>query len=200
MAMNLSITGLVRPGLSAVSVAATAGECIALRGASGSGKSLFLRAVADLDPNEGEVVLGEMNRAQTAAPDWRRAVAYLHPESGWWADTVSPHFGNWAAALELIEGFGLSPDIGGWAVSRLSTGEKQRLALVRLLCADPRLLLLDEPTSALDGQSIAAVERELSARLAGGAIILMATHDAAQAERLGARILEFEAGVAKEEA
>jgi ABC-type phosphate transport system ATPase subunit len=59
-------------------------------------------------------------------------------------------------------------------------------------------LLLDEPTSALDDDAILAVERVLSERLEQGAILLIATHNEAQALRLGARILAFEGGVAVE--
>ncbi|HAA93497.1 MAG TPA: ATP-binding protein, partial [Rhodospirillaceae bacterium] len=122
----------------------------------------------------------------------------LHPDTGWWADRVRPHFADWAAASPLIDAFGLSAEVAEWQIARLSSGEKQRLALARLLASGPRLLLLDEPTSALDDKSVSAVEGELLRRLGDGAILLIATHDAAQAKRLGARILTFDNGVATE--
>src|ERR1700693_6240808 len=68
------------------------GACAAITGPSGSGKSLFLRMIADLDPNEGEVWLNERERAAMPAPEWRRQVTYVSAESGWWADTVIEHF------------------------------------------------------------------------------------------------------------
>ena len=69
-----------------------AGACAAITGPSGSGKSLFLRMIADLDPNEGKVWLNGTERASIIAPEWRRKVTYVSAESGWWADTVIEHF------------------------------------------------------------------------------------------------------------
>jgi len=53
----LAVRNLTRPGLEPTSFELAAGECVALRGPSGAGKTLLLRALADLDPNEGEVAL-----------------------------------------------------------------------------------------------------------------------------------------------
>ena len=68
------------------------GECVAVMGPSGAGKSIFLRAIADLDPSNGEVTLDGAARSAMAAPDWRRKVALVPAESGWWADIVGEHF------------------------------------------------------------------------------------------------------------
>src|SRR6266700_2489844 len=69
-----------------------AGACAAITGPSGSGKSLFLRMIADLDPNEGEVWLNGRARVSMPAPEWRKQATYVSAESGWWADTVVEHF------------------------------------------------------------------------------------------------------------
>jgi len=54
-----------------------AGACAAITGPSGSGKSLFLRMIADLDPNQGKVWLNGTERTSIAAPEWRRKATYV---------------------------------------------------------------------------------------------------------------------------
>jgi len=85
-----------------------------------------------------------------------------------------------------------------WPVSRLSTGERQRLALLRAMVQGPRVLLLDEPTSALDPEATAKVESLLHEKIAGGLIAVMVTHDAAQAERMSRQRYEMKDGVLSE--
>src|ERR1019366_6852366 len=68
------------------------GGCVGGTGPSGSGKSLFLRMIADLDPNEGEVFLDGVARSTMTAPAWRRQVVYVPAESGWWTDHIIDHF------------------------------------------------------------------------------------------------------------
>jgi ABC-type iron transport system FetAB ATPase subunit len=163
------------------------GECVAVSGASGAGKTVFLRMIADLDPNEGELFLDGVARETMPAPTWRRQVAYLAAESGWWDDAVAPHFADLAAARALAVRLELRPDLLDGPVLRLSTGEKQRLALARTLLLGPPVLLLDEPTGALDESSRGAVEGLLRERLDAGCAILLVTHDPAQAARLARR-------------
>lgn len=166
-----------------------AGECVAVTGPSGSGKSLFLRMIADLDPHEGEVWLDGRPRRAMAPPDWRRHATYLAAESGWWADEVAAHFApaRLDAAGALAGRLGLKPELLAGPVLRLSTGERQRLALLRGLVLDPPVLLLDEPTGPLDEASVVRVEALLRERLDAGAALLLVTHDPAQAARLGRR-------------
>jgi len=194
----LSVTDLTRLELGPLSFTVETGECLALRGPSGAGKSLLLRAIADLDPNEGRVSLDGESREDMPAPDWRRRVAYLAAEAGWWADTVADHFADWQAARPLVEALGLTADCGDWPVARLSTGEKQRLALVRSLLMEPRALLLDEPTSGLDPDAIERVEALIRARQEAGVSVLWVTHDRAQARRVARRWLEIENGQLRE--
>jgi len=165
------------------------GGCAAVSGQSGSGKSLFLRMVADLDPNTGEVRLDGAPRAGLAAPAWRRRVPYVAADSGWWRDRVAEHFApdQLARARELAARLALAPDLIEGPVQRLSTGERQRLAVIRALVLDSPALLLDEPTGALDPDSTAKMEAILKERLAAGTTIILVTHDPAQGERLGAR-------------
>lgn len=194
----LSITDLTRLGLGPWSFTVDSGECLALRGPSGAGKSQLLRAVADLDPNEGQVILDGESRESMPAPDWRRRVAYLAAEPGWWDDTVAEHFDDWSAARPLVEALGLPGDCGDWPIARLSTGEKHRLALVRCLLMEPRALLLDEPTSGLDPDAVERVEALIRARQEAGVAVLWVTHDRAQAERVARRWLEIDNGALRE--
>jgi putative ABC transport system ATP-binding protein len=91
----LTVQGLTRLHIS-VSLDLNDGECVALQGPSGAGKSLLLRAIADLDPNEGTVKLDGMLREAVPAPHWRSQVTYVAAEPGWWGDTVQEHFTAWA--------------------------------------------------------------------------------------------------------
>jgi putative ABC transport system ATP-binding protein len=172
------------------------GACIGITGASGSGKSLFLRMIADLDPNEGEVFLDGVARSSMAAPAWRRRVVYVPAESGWWSDHIADHFAKdqRAPAEALCARLGLPAGILDQPVSRLSTGERQRLALIRALVANSPVLLLDEPTGALDGDGAARIEQILRERMAGGLALMLVTHDPAQAERLAERRYVMAAG------
>jgi ABC-type iron transport system FetAB ATPase subunit len=172
------------------------GACTAITGPSGSGKSLFLRMIADLDPNQGQVWLNGRERASLPAPEWRRQASYVSTESGWWADVVIEHFAasGRSEVAALAARLGLRADVLDAPVAQLSTGEKQRLSLVRALLPSPPVLLLDEPTGPLDEQSVIRVEALLHERMATGTSILLVTHDPNQAERLGSEHYRMVAG------
>ncbi len=68
----------------------------------GAGKSLLLRALVDLDPNEGRVTLDGQDRRAMPAGSWRRAIAYLPAESGWWASDVASHMDDRERAQALL--------------------------------------------------------------------------------------------------
>ncbi len=192
-AIMLTVSGLTRLHIS-VSFELNDGECIALQGQSGVGKSLLLRAIADLDPNEGVIKLDGTLRETVPAPLWRKQVTYVAAEPGWWADTVQEHFIAWNDAIPLVARLGLPPNCGSWLIQRLSTGERQRLGLVRALMLPSRVLLLDEPTSALDATSTAIVELIVAERISIGTGVIWSTHDRAQAHRVGSRLFVMGAG------
>ena len=187
MTDRLRIEGLHSPLAGPFDLAVAPGECVAVTGPSGSGKSLLLRMIADLDPNAGGVWLDGQAREEFAAPAWRRRVAYAAAEPGWWSEQVATHFPDIPAARALAARLGVAGELLAGPVLRLSTGERQRLALVRTLLAGPPVLLLDEPTGALDTASVALVEALLRELLASGVAILLVSHDPALAARLGHR-------------
>jgi putative ABC transport system ATP-binding protein len=187
--MRLRAEGLRSAFAGPFDVALRPGDCLAVTGPSGAGKSLFLRMLADLDDHTGEAWLDGAPCSGFAAPDWRRRVAYLAAEPGWWLDRVGDHFTTQPG--DLLAELGLTPDILNRPVVLCSTGERQRLALLRTLAQDSPVLLLDEPTGALDVDSIAAVERVLLARLRAGTTVVLVTHNPAQATRLGTQHLRM---------
>ncbi|MEO3428852.1 ABC transporter ATP-binding protein [Pelagibius sp. CAU 1746] len=195
----LSVKNLTRPGLEPVAFELAAGECIALRGPSGAGKSLLLRAIADLDPNEGEVALDGTPREKIAAPTWRRRVGYIPAEPGWWSERLSDHFQDWAAQAGPARRLKVSPEAETRRVSQLSTGERQRLALLRALEHRPEVLLLDEPTGPLDEETTAAVEALLREKQENGLALLWVTHDKRQAARVATRRFWIDRGRLREE-
>ncbi len=193
----LRVRDLIRPGLphfGPFDLDLEAGSCVALSGPSGGGKSLLLRAIADLDPNRGSVSLDGEDRDNMPAPQWRRRVSYLAAEPGWWDELPSSHFTDPDRARALLPRLALPSEALDWPVARLSTGERQRLALLRLLVQTPGVMLLDEPTAALDPKAVAAVETVIRERCETGSAILFTTHDPAQARRLGDRRLILDEG------
>ena len=192
----LSVRNLKRLSIGPIDLDVATGEIVALTGPSGVGKSLLLRAIADLDPNEAEIALNGDARGDMPAPQWRRQVMYVAAHSGWWEDRVEPHFAGASRdfAIELLQRLGLESTALGWEVANLSTGERQRLSLARALALRPKVLMLDEPTSGLDAENASRAEALIQRFVADGASVLFVTHDAQQAERLGRRVLRLEAG------
>ena len=170
-----------------------AGSCTVIAGPSGVGKSLFLRMIADLDPNEGLVWLGDLARSALPAPRWRRLVTYVPAEPGWWGETLAEHMADPEAARRLLPDLGLDPALLAAPVLRLSTGERQRAALVRALVGRPKFLLLDEPTSALDPVAKSLVEEALGRFAREGLGLVVVSHDGDQARRIADRRLAMSA-------
>ena len=185
--MCLVVSGLASPLLHDCHMQVAGGEVVALRGASGSGKTVLLRAIADLDPHDGDVRLDDVSRTDMTGPQWRRQVRFVAAESAWWADRVGDHFRDPDGAAALAKAVDLPAACMGWSIARLSTGEKQRLGLLRAIEDKPRVLLLDEPTAALDADAERCVESLIRRQQADGAAIVLVTHSDGQADRLSSR-------------
>ena len=190
---RLRLEGLCTHHVGPVDLVVEAGECVSLSGASGAGKSLLLRAIADLDPHGGSVWLDERRCDSCPAPEWRRQVGLLPAESRWWRERVGEHMGELEPGW--LERLGFSSDVLEWQVRRCSSGERQRLALLRLLANHPRALLLDEPTASLDPASAQRMEALLEEyRLQRGAAVLWVSHDPDQMLRVASRHFELRNG------
>lgn len=131
-----------------------------LTGPSGIGKSVLLKALADMVPHQGDIFLDDIESQTIPAQQWRRKVALLPAESQWWCETVGEHFQDYDEVLFTHLGF--NKDVLDWQVSHLSSGEKQRLACIRVLMNQPEALLLDEPTANLDPGNRAQLELLIS--------------------------------------
>jgi ABC-type multidrug transport system ATPase subunit len=185
---------LLRLHVGPVQLHAEAGTCVSVEGRSGSGKSVLLRMLADLDPHAGDCELDGQRCSAIPAPAWRRLVTYVAAEAGWWSDDVAAHFPHAETIAPLLPRVGIAADALTWPVSRLSTGERQRLALLRAFTPANRVLLLDEPTSGLDDESRDLVGQVLRERLAQGTTIVLVTHDPEFARRLATASYEMRDG------
>ncbi|MEY6432309.1 ATP-binding cassette domain-containing protein [Thioalkalicoccus limnaeus] len=194
----LDVLDLETARLGPLSLRLAVGELVQVTGASGSGKSLLLRALADLDASRGLVRLGDCDRDRIAPGDWRRQVAYVPAETAWWAPRVDGNFPpGWRLhdAKSWLACFALPDDALDWEIERLSSGERQRLGLLRALLNRPRVLLLDEPTANLDRENTQRLEAAVRRYLAEhGAGAIWVSHDRLQQDRLGGRVLEIHDG------
>jgi ABC-type iron transport system FetAB ATPase subunit len=171
-----------------------AGECLVLNGPSGAGKSRLLRAIADLDAHQGSVSCQGVAARELRPSEWRRRVGMLAADSQWWRDRVADHFHTSPPAPQL-EALNLAPELLQAPLAKLSSGERQRFALLRLLANRPCVLLLDEPTANLDPDNVARVEQLVADYMAAeGAAVLWVSHDPAQTIRVGGRQLRMQAG------
>lgn len=179
--------------LGPVSFAVAAGECLCITGESGSGKSQLLRAIADLDPHGGRLSLDGVDACDMAPEQWRRQAGLLPPESSWWLPRARDHFADGMPVAP--DRLGLSDTVFSQPIARLSSGERQRLALLRLLANRPRVLLLDEPTANLDTDNTQRVETVIADYLREQqAAAIWVSHDPAQVRRVANRHLRLAGG------
>lgn len=158
------------------------GRTVGLTGPSGCGKTVLLRALADLEPYAGQLLLDNQSASQMQAHQWRRIVGLLPSESAWWHDTVGAHFHNDPPAG--LKTLGFEDVIMTWQINHLSSGERQRLSLLRLLRNQPRVLLLDEPTANLDADSMHRAEAFIAQyRIDQQAAVIWVSHDLIQLKR-----------------
>lgn len=190
-----------RRALSKVSLTLNAGDIVGLLGPNGAGKSTLIGVLATLvTASSGEVRYGQ-HTAQEDGSHLRQRIGLLAHELHLYAELTARQNLAFFAAL-----YGVDPDNSDRAtdaaleragltdraddqVLSFSRGMRQRLGLERALLHHPRLVLLDEPFTGLDDRSVGTVSTRLRQLAAGGAVVLVATHDLDLADGLVTRVV-----------
>jgi heme exporter protein A len=190
--------------LRSVELSVHTGECVAIFGRNGAGKSTFLQVAGSLIRSyEGEInIFGEpLRRAGIAT---RRAVGFVLHETCLYQDLSARDNLRFFArlygidnadtrALEMLARVELDHRASS-TVRELSRGMKQRLAIARAMIHAPRLLLLDEPFTGLDEISSQALAKMLQSFAHDGGTVIMSTHDVERAFPVATRAVILERG------
>jgi putative ABC transport system ATP-binding protein len=184
---------------------------IAVTGPSGQGKSTLLRILAKIDAlDEGEMFLHGVSSRDVQGRYWRTKVAYLTQQATMLPGSVEDNLKmvsklhqapfDLESAESWMERIGLGALDWRKSASELSGGEKQRLALTRMLLARPEILMLDEATSALDETNKSKVEELLrNYQESVGTALVWITHDQEQIKRVAKRIWHIFGGTMVED-
>jgi heme exporter protein A len=168
-----------RPVFHDLGFAVAAGEALLVTGPNGAGKSSLLRLIAGLlRPAAGSIELAggdpELTIAEQAHylghQDALKPALTVQENVAFWADLLRVGPAEPALAAVGLDGLGRLPAL------YLSAGQRRRLSLARLIAAPRPIWLLDEPTSALDAAAQATLTRLMLTHLAGGGLIVVATH------------------------
>ncbi|MFT5930815.1 MAG: arginine/ornithine transport system ATP-binding protein [Oceanospirillaceae bacterium] len=231
MTLALSITDLHKSFnenevIKGMSLQANKGDVISLIGASGSGKSTFLRCINLLEtPNSGEVsVNGELIEMKTDSkgnrvPTDQKQVDRIRTKLG----MVFQSFNLWshmtilenimeapvhvlgqnkteahAKAMALLEKVGIA-DKAHQYPDHLSGGQQQRAAIARALAMDPEVMLFDEPTSALDPELVGEVLKVMRQLAAEGRTMIVVTHEMTFAREVSSQVVFLHQGLIEEQ-
>jgi ABC-type histidine transport system ATPase subunit len=209
--------------LKGVSLDVAQGEVVSIIGASGSGKSTFLRSINAMEmPQSGFMDFGDFHfdfRAESRFHPTRAQLQKLRAEIGmvfqsynlWPHMTVLQNVTHApvklrglskadaiAQAEALLARIGLYEKRHSYP-ARLSGGQQQRVAIARALAMKPRLMLFDEVTSALDPELVQEVLSLMASLAADGMTMLLVTHEIAFARDVSDRVLFFDRGVMAEQ-
>ena len=202
--------------LKGINIEIKKGEVVVIIGASGSGKSTFLRTLNLLEvPSSGKIIFeGSELCAQKSDVNKHRQKMGM----------VFQHFNLFEhlsvlenlciapikllkkskeqakkEAVELLNQVGLADKISAYP-SSLSGGQKQRIAIVRALAMSPDVMLFDEPTSALDPEMVGEVLNVMKNLARSGMTMVVVTHEMGFAREVASRVLFFDKGIVAEDA
>ena len=170
-AENLSLSRGGMPVLAGVCFDLSPGQALILRGANGIGKTTLLRAIAGLqDFDAGDVTGVQDNIAYAAHADGVKASLTVRENLRFWADCFGTT--NTDAAMAALNLTDLADRLAG----NLSSGQRRRLGLARLLVTGREVWILDEPTISLDRASVTLFAAVIQDHLRKGGSALIATH------------------------
>jgi histidine transport system ATP-binding protein len=213
--------------LKGVSLAAKAGDVISIIGASGSGKSTFLRCINFLErPNAGRIIVdGEAVRTKTDKAGSLEVADHKQLQRvRTKLAMVFQHFNLWShmtaienvmeaplhvlgiskkeaedRAREYLEKVGLPPRVEKQYPSHLSGGQQQRVAIARALAMHPDVMLFDEPTSALDPELVGEVLKVMQTLAEEGRTMIVVTHEMAFARNVSNHVVFLHQGRIEEQ-
>ncbi len=186
--------------LASVSLEANGGKIVVLIGVNGAGKTTLMRIIAGLEePSMGSI---SFNGLVMNAKELRKIATMVFQRTAMFNRSV---YDNVAFGLkvrgeddqeiaekvpQVLRLVGL-PNFEERKARKISGGEQQRLSLARSFLLDPQILLLDEPTANLDPNSVMIIERAITSRKKEDEIVIMATHNLAQARRMADEIIHI---------
>jgi heme exporter protein A len=192
-----------RWALAEVSFHVEPGTVVMVAGRNGAGKSTLLRVLATaIRPDRGTVTVGGFDVVRDRE-DVRKLTALLAHQNYLYEsltarenlEVVADHLGvSRDRVASLLDRVALGAR-GNDVVSTFSAGMRKRLSFARVLLQEPRVVLLDEPYGALDPPGFDLVDRVIAELKAGGASILMATHQWERSSRLCDQAIVLEQGV-----
>ena len=191
------------------------GDVMVVIGASGSGKSTFLRCLNLLEePTGGSIVFGgtDITDKSIDINVHRQKMGMVFQQFNLFPHmtvlknmTLAPMklMGKTkeeaeAEAMKLLERVGLADRANSYP-SQLSGGQKQRIAIVRALCMNPEVMLFDEPTSALDPEMVGEVLEVMKQLAKDGMTMVVVTHEMGFAREVGSRVLFMDQGIIMEQ-
>lgn len=190
--------------LTDISFTVAEGERLTLVGPSGSGKSSILKLLAGLtSATSGTIFFQGRDIAELDMPTYRREVSYCFQQPVLFGQTVQDNLQfpftirqlafDQTKALKALESVHLAPKFLSKKITELSGGEKQRVALIRNLLFEPKVLLLDEISAGLDAETKAIVNKLLADYQAAGNTLIEVTHDQSEIDA-AQKILRIEGG------